>query len=88
MVSQTLSSDDLRAMTPSVFATTPWEGMSPTYRFIPTVDVLDLLEDQGFRITSARQSRSRIAGKAPFTHHLLRLRHESIMDIRDEVSGP
>ena len=42
MVSQILTRDDLRTLTPSVFATTPWEGMSPSYRFIPTADVLDL----------------------------------------------
>ena len=80
-----LTRDDLRSLTPSVFASSPWEGMSPSYRFIPTADVLDLLEDQGFRVTSARQSRSRIEGKAPFTRHMLRLRHESVMDARVEV---
>jgi hypothetical protein len=41
----TITRDQLRHTVPSVFATTPWEGMSPTYRFIPTSDVLDLLED-------------------------------------------
>ncbi|MDB5349109.1 MAG: hypothetical protein JWN86_356 [Planctomycetota bacterium] len=84
-MTSTITRDQLRSSVPSVFATTPWEGMSPAYRFIPTADVLDLLEGQGFRITSARQSRSRIEGKAPFTRHLLRLRHESVMDARDEV---
>lgn len=80
-----ITRDQLRTLTPSVFATTPWEGMSQSYKFIPTAEVLDLLEDQGFKVTSARQSRSRIEGKAPFTRHLLRLRHESVMDARDEV---
>ena len=45
----TLTRDDLRTLTPSVFAATPWKGIAPPYRFIPTADVLDLLEDQGFR---------------------------------------
>ena len=44
-----------------------------------------MMTDQGFRVTSARQSRSRIEGKAPFTRHLLRLHHESFLDGRDEV---
>lgn len=82
---RTLTRDDIRTLTPSVFATTPWEGMSQSYRFIPTADVLGLLEDQGFRVTSARQSRTRIPGKAPFTRHMLRLRHESHLDDRSEV---
>src|SRR3954469_20490701 len=80
-----ISRDQLRSSVPSIFATTPWEGMSDSYRFIPTSDVLDLLEDQGFRVTSARQSRSRIEGKAPFTRHMLRLRHESHLDDHGEV---
>ena len=80
-----ITRDHLRTLTPSVFATTPWEGMSPSYRFIPTEEVLDLLEDQGFRITAARQSRTRIPGKADFTRHMLRLRHESFTGTEGEV---
>lgn len=80
-----ITRDHLRQTVPSVFATTPWEGMSPSYRFIPTADVLDLLEDQGFRVTSARQSRTRIPGKADFTRHMLRLRHESFTGTESEV---
>ena len=85
MVSQILTRETLRRTVPSVFATTPWEGMSPSYRFIPTADVLDLLEDQGFRVTSARQSRTRIPGKAPYTRHMLRFRHESFSGTEGEV---
>lgn len=81
----TLSRDDLRTLTPSVFASTPWQGMSQSYRFIPTADVLDMMAEQGLRVTSARQSRSRIEGKAPFTRHMLRLRHDSFLDAREEV---
>jgi hypothetical protein len=85
MVSQILSRDDLRHSVPSVFATTPWEGMSQSYRFIPTADVLDMMADQGFQVTSARQSRTRIPGKADFTRHMLRLRHASITGTEGEV---
>ncbi|WP_435008042.1 DUF932 domain-containing protein [Tundrisphaera lichenicola] len=85
MVSQILSRDSLRTLTPSVFASTPWQGMSDSYRFIPTSEVLDMMSEQGFRVTSARQSRSRIEGKAPFTRHMLRLRHDSFLDAPDEV---
>lgn len=80
MTTRTLSTDDLRHAAPSIFATTPWEGMSNNYRFIPTGDVLDRMADQGFRVTKAVQSRSRIPGKAPFTRHLLRLRHVDFLD--------
>jgi hypothetical protein len=81
----TITRDQLRTLTPSVFATTPWEGMSDSYRFIPTADVLDMMADQGFRVTSARQSRSRIEGKGDFTRHMLRLRHDNFLDDLGEV---
>jgi hypothetical protein len=71
----TITRDDLRRVAPSVFAAAPWEGMSPRYRHIPTFEVLDMLEDQGFHVTKAMQSRTRIPGKADFTRHMLRLRH-------------
>ena len=74
-----ITRDELRTLTPSVFATTPWEGMSHSYSFIPTAEVLDMMADQGFRVTSARQSRTRIQGKATFTRHMLRLRHDSFL---------
>ncbi len=80
-----ITRDQLRNSVPSLFAATPWEGMSATYRFIPSIDVLDRMEEQGFRVTMAKQSRSRIPGKAPFTRHMLRLRHESHLDGQGEV---
>jgi hypothetical protein len=40
-----ITRDHLRTLTPSVFATTPWEGMSPRYRHIPTHEALDILDD-------------------------------------------
>ena len=80
-----LDRDTLRSVAPSVFASTPWQGMSGSYRFIPTSEVLDMMSEQGFRVTSARQSRSRVEGKGDFTRHMLRLRHDSFLDARDEV---
>ena len=72
----TLTFDQIRAAAPSVFAERPWDGTRPdTYRFVPTDEVLGLLHDQGFRVTRAMQSQSRIEGRRPFARHLLRLRH-------------
>ncbi|HZW30516.1 MAG TPA: DUF932 domain-containing protein [Isosphaeraceae bacterium] len=77
----TLSLDQIRAAAPSVFAERPWDGTRPdTYRFVPTHEVLELMQDQGFRVTRAIQSRSRIEGKAGFTRHMLRLRHADFLD--------
>ena len=80
-----ITRDQLRSVAPSIFAAQPWEGMSASYRFIPTVDVHNRMEDQGFQITMAKQSRSRIPGKRDFTRHMLRLRHVSHMEGQGEV---
>lgn len=69
-----ITRSDLARLTPSVFASTPWEGMSPRFRHVNTAHVLDIMESIGFHPVRARQSKSRIDGKAPFTRHCIRLR--------------
>lgn len=71
----TLTNNDLRHLTPSVFAASPWQRMSERYRFVPTIDVVDMLREQGFSPVRAQQSRSRIEGKGAFTKHMIRFRH-------------
>ena len=75
MTTAILSNDQLRTVAPSIFATTPWDRVSTNYRFVPTSEVLGMMQDQGFYPVQAKQSRTRIEGKAPFTKHLIRLRH-------------
>lgn len=70
-----LSLEDIQHVAPSVFAQEPWERMSDNYRFIPTIDVVKGLIDNGFQPVSAKQSRTRIEGKQDFTKHILRFRH-------------
>jgi hypothetical protein len=69
-----LSNQALQAYAPSIFATTPWQGMSSRYTFIPTINVIDKMRSEGFQPVSAMQSRTRIEGKQEFTRHLIRFR--------------
>jgi Domain of unknown function (DUF932) len=69
-----MTADQLRTVAPSIFATQPWHGMSDRYAFIPTVDVVNKLQAEGFVPVSAVQSRTRIAGKGDFTKHQIRFR--------------
>lgn len=71
-----LTHDELRRFTPSVFAAHPWERMSSRYRHVPTIEVVDILEDRGFFPVRAAQSRTRIEGKEAFTRHAIRFRHQ------------
>ena len=70
-----LGSDQLRRLVPSAFATRAHESRSERYTDIPTSAVIDGLSANGFEPTFAKQGRSRIAGKAEFTKHLLRFRY-------------
>jgi len=67
----------LRQITPSVFATEPWEQVSENYKFISTEEILTRLMDNGFAVVWARQSRTRIEGKEDHTKHMLRLQLRS-----------
>jgi hypothetical protein len=82
MYSQTARFDTGRALTeselyklaPSVFATTAHESRSTRFAPIPTIEIVRGLEKEGFGVVGAKQSLTRVPGKAPFTKHLLRIR--------------
>jgi len=80
MTTTTLTNSQLNCTAPSIFASSPWHRMSDRYKFVPTIEVVDLLRDRGFMPVRAQQSRSRIEGKGEFTKHLLRFRHDSMID--------
>jgi hypothetical protein len=69
-----LSNEQLYKAAPSIFATEPWHRMSDKYAFIPTVQVIDKMRQEGFVPVDAMQSRTRIEGKGDFTKHLVRFR--------------
>jgi hypothetical protein len=75
---EVLTNDALRAAVPSIFATEAHESRSARFAPIPTVAVLDGLRKEGFDPVFAQQSRTRVAGKADYTKHLLRMRHRSL----------
>lgn len=60
---------------PSVFATEPFGGMSDKYKFIPTIDVVERLLDEGFVLSKVAENRVRLASKEGYARHMLRFRH-------------
>lgn len=80
MTTAILSNAQLRTVAPSIFAPTPWQKMSERYRFIPTSEVVTILGAKGFRPVKAAQSRSRIPGKADYTRHMIRFRHDEFLN--------
>jgi hypothetical protein len=69
-----LTNDDIRERAPSVFADSAWGKMSDRYKFVPTIEVVEWLREEGFFPVRALQSRSRIEGKSEFTKHMVRFR--------------
>lgn len=69
-----LSLEAIRQVAPAVFATQPHESRGPRYAYVPTSDPLQALMDNGWGVYEASQQRSRVAGKDPYTKHMLRMR--------------
>ncbi len=69
-----LSEDEMRRAAPSIFAERAHVSRSERFRAIPTIEVLQGLEQEGFFAVGARQSASRDASKTDYTRHMIRLR--------------
>ncbi|KVK89453.1 hypothetical protein WS90_03765 [Burkholderia cepacia] len=76
-----LSDDQIRRVAPSIFADGKHESRSERYTYIPTIDVLRGLRNEGFQPFMICQTRVRDSGKREFTKHMLRLRHT------DQING-
>lgn len=82
-----LSNDQLRKKAPSIFAAAPWLGVSEKYAFVPTIEVVEVLREEGFFPVRAQQSSARIEGKGEFTKHLIRF--QRVQDMVDrQVANP
>jgi hypothetical protein len=71
-----LTIDEIAQRAPSALAVRPYAEMSNKYAYIPTLNIIEGMMKAGFQPFSATQSRSRIEGKAEFTKHLIRFRHQ------------
>lgn len=76
-----LSNDELFKKAPSIFAAEPWGEVSDKYAFIPTIQVVEKMRQEGFFPVRAEQSRSRIEGKGDFTKHMIRFRRAQDLDL-------
>jgi len=72
-----LTDDRLRKAVPSIFATSPEEGVSDRYTFVPTIQVIDTLRNRGWYVAKAMQAYS-LKKDARYKKHVIRLRHQDI----------
>ena len=71
-----LSNDQLFRAAPAIFAEAPHEKVSDKYTFIPTIDIVEGLRNEGWYPVKAQQSRARSELGANFAQHQIRFRHD------------
>jgi len=69
-----LENDAIIQSAPSVFAEQPHEDVSDKYGFIPTIDVIDGLRNEGWFPVDATQKNVRNKAMTDFTKHMVRFR--------------
>ena len=74
--SKPMTDEQIMRAAPSAFAAEKHQSRSERYAYIPTSEVIDGLRNNGFVPMFAKQGNSRVPGKADFTKHLIRFRHE------------
>ena len=75
-----LSIETLQEVAPSVFATSPSPKMSNKYTFVPTIEVVENFDREGWKVYSAKQ-----VGKGNYAQHELRLRNGEMPQVGDSL---
>lgn len=69
-----LGMEDLARVVPSILAADKHQSRSARYTYVPTIQIVEHLQQNGYGVFSAMQSGSRDADKRGFTKHLIRFR--------------
>lgn len=75
-----LTIQTLRSETPAVFATSPAPKMSGKYTFVPTMEILENFDREGWKVYSAKQ-----LGASEYASHELRLRNGQMPQVGDSL---
>jgi hypothetical protein len=75
-----ITTDHLKRIAPSVFTTSPSPKMSNKYTFVPTMDILENFENEGWKVFSANQN-----GRGNYAQHELRLRNVEFPQVGDSL---
>jgi len=76
MAMQILSTDQLRRHAPAIFATAPDHAVSDRYGFVPTIEVVNALQSEGWYPVRAQQTRSRTPERRSVSRHIVRFRQD------------
>jgi hypothetical protein len=70
--------EEIKSTAPAIFATKPSPKMSDKYVFVPTMDILDNFQKQGWELSSVKQT-----GLGVYGVHELRLRNGGLPKVGD-----
>ena len=80
-----LSNGQIAHYAPSVMASEAHHTRGDKYAFIPTIQVIDSLREEGFEPYEIRQTLVRNADKREHTKHMVRMRHVNAITSQEEV---
>ena len=80
-----LSNGQIAHHAPSVMASEAHHSRGDKYAFIPTIQVIDSLREEGFEPYEIRQTKVRNADKREHTKHMVRMRHVNAITSQEEV---
>ena len=70
----------IRETAPSVFATSPSPKMTSRYKFVPTDQIVEFFDREGWKVSSVKQS-----GRGIHSLHELRLRNGELPKVGDTL---
>ena len=75
-----LNFETLKTQVPAIFTTSPSPKMSNKYAFVPTMDILENFQQEGWQVYSAKQT-----GRSQFATHEVRLRNGGLPAVGDSL---
>ena len=72
--------EQMKESVPSIFTTSPSPKMSKKYVFVPTFEIMENFEKEGWKLSSAKQS-----GKGSYDVHELRFRNGELPKVGDSI---
>jgi len=82
-----ISLDAARKAAPAIFATEPASYINlKRYNFVPTTDIIDKMNDNGWVLTAAQQSKSKSDLRNSFGVHMVKFQHPDLY-IKDNDGG-
>lgn len=76
---------ELKSLAPAIFTEQPHPDCSERYMFIPTIEVVSVLRNNGWKPIEARQSDVRMIGRASYAKHMIRFQYGNDgIDISDQ----